>query len=186
MVIGSNEYWEEYVKDLVNDWNNQLVLLSSITESQPHVAYSAFVSDFKLNYFMRKLLGASQFLYALEETVSKKFISAITGSHIYSNMEWKLSLPTPYSGLAIPLFYELSETESENLHKITSQLTSLIINQSSQYNIDTVSSPLFCRGAWKIFNVDKKGGLALFEFLGGLSKKGGVDFFRGSSEGFCK
>ena len=32
-VIGSNEYREEYVKDLVNDWNNQLVFLSSIAES---------------------------------------------------------------------------------------------------------------------------------------------------------
>ena len=32
-VIGSNEYREEYVKDLVNDRNNQLVFLSSIAES---------------------------------------------------------------------------------------------------------------------------------------------------------
>ena len=29
----SNEYQEEYVKGLVNDWNNKLVLLSSIAES---------------------------------------------------------------------------------------------------------------------------------------------------------
>ena len=32
-VIGSNKYREEYMKDLVNDWNNQLVLLSSIAEN---------------------------------------------------------------------------------------------------------------------------------------------------------
>ena len=38
-VIGSNEYREEYVKDLDNDWDNQLVLLSSIAESQPQAAY---------------------------------------------------------------------------------------------------------------------------------------------------
>ena len=25
--IGSNKYREEYVKDLINDWNNQLILL---------------------------------------------------------------------------------------------------------------------------------------------------------------
>ena len=28
-VIGSNEYREEYAEDLVHDWNNLLVLLSS-------------------------------------------------------------------------------------------------------------------------------------------------------------
>ena len=58
------------MNDLVNDWNNQLILWSSITESQPQVTYSAFVSDFKskLNYFMRTILGISQSLYVSEET----------------------------------------------------------------------------------------------------------------------
>ena len=35
------------MKNLVNDWNNQLVLLLSIPESQIQVAYLAFVSGFK-------------------------------------------------------------------------------------------------------------------------------------------
>ena len=88
-VIGSNEYRKECLKDLVNDWNNQLVLLSSITESQPQAAYSAFGSDFKskLSCFMRTILGISQFLYLLEETVRNKFIPAIAGGHICSNNE---------------------------------------------------------------------------------------------------
>ena len=79
-VIGSNKYREEYMKDLVNDWNNQLVLLSSIAESQPQTVYSAFVSDFKskLSYFLKTIPGISQFLYPLEETVRNKFIPAIT------------------------------------------------------------------------------------------------------------
>ena len=133
-VIGSNKYREEYMKDLVNDWNNQLVLLSSIAESQPQTVYSAFVSDFKskLSYFMGAIPGISQFLYPLEETVRKKFIPAITGGHICSNNEPRvLSVPTRYSRLAIPMFYELAETEYESSRKITSELTPLIINQSS-------------------------------------------------------
>ena len=75
------------MKDLVNDWNNQLVLLSSIAESQRQTAYSAFVSHFKskLSYFMGTIPGISQFLYPLEETVRNKFIPAITGGHICSN-----------------------------------------------------------------------------------------------------
>ena len=80
--------------------------------------------------------GIRKFLYPLEETVRNKFIPAITGGHICSNNEWRLlSLSTHYGGLAIPLFYELAETEFENSRKITSELTPLIINQSSQYII---------------------------------------------------
>ena len=124
-VIGSIEYREEYVTDLVNDWNNQLVLLSSIAESQPQAAYSAFASGFKskLNYFMWTIPGISQFLYPLEEPVRNKFIPAITVGHTCSNNERQLlSLPTRYGGLAIAIFHEPAET------KITSELTPLIIN----------------------------------------------------------
>ena len=138
-VVGSNEYREEYVKDLVNDQNNQLVLLSSIAESQPQAAYLVFVSvvKSKLNCFMRTIPRISQFLYPLEETIRNKFIPAITGGHICSKNEQRLlSLPTPYGGLAIQVFYELVETEFENSCKITSEFTPLIINQNSQYNIN--------------------------------------------------
>ena len=86
---------------------------------------------------MRTIPGISQFLYPLEETVRNKFIPAITGGHICCNNEQRLlSLPTRYGGLAIPIFYELAETEFENSRKITSELIPLIINQSSQYNIN--------------------------------------------------
>ena len=86
-VIGCNENREEYVKNLVNDWNNQLVLWSSIAESQTQATYSPFVSGFKckLNYFMRTTQGISQFLYPLEETVRKKLITATTGGLICNN-----------------------------------------------------------------------------------------------------
>ena len=84
----------------------------------------------------RSISGISKFLYPLEETVRNKFIPAITGGYICSNNERRLlSLPTHYCGLAMPLFYKLAETEFENSCKITSELTPLIINQSSQYII---------------------------------------------------
>ena len=41
-VIGSIEYWDEYVKDLVKDWDNQLTILSAIGETQPQAAYLTF------------------------------------------------------------------------------------------------------------------------------------------------
>ena len=38
-IIGSTEYRDEYVKDLVKGWNNQLTTLSTIEETQPQAAY---------------------------------------------------------------------------------------------------------------------------------------------------
>ena len=38
-IIGSTEYRDEYVKDLVKGWNNQLTTLSTTEETQPQAAY---------------------------------------------------------------------------------------------------------------------------------------------------
>ena len=79
------------MKDLVNDWNNQLVLLLSIAESHNHRLFIqhllVVLKVYRLNYFMRLILGISQFLYHLKETVRNKFIPAITQGHICSNNE---------------------------------------------------------------------------------------------------
>ena len=49
-VIGSNDkYREKYVKDLVNDWNNQLALLSSIAESHSQVYYQHLLVVLKVS-----------------------------------------------------------------------------------------------------------------------------------------
>ena len=53
-VVGSDTYKVQYVKNLVNDQNTQLKLLSTRMENQPQASYLAFVSGFrsKLYYFM--------------------------------------------------------------------------------------------------------------------------------------
>ena len=69
------------------------------------------------------------------ETVRNKFIPAMTRGHICSNNEGRL-LSLIACWLAIPIFYEQAGTEFENSHTVTSELTPLIINQSSQHDIN--------------------------------------------------
>ena len=111
-VIGSNEYWEKYVKDLFNDRNNQLALSNC-----PHEI---------IYYFMRTIPGISQFLDPLKEAVRNRFIPAITKSHIcllltfvfFNLLRW----------VCYQIFHEITEGEFENSRKITSELTPLRIN----------------------------------------------------------
>ena len=83
-VIGSAEYRDEYVKDLVKDWGNQLIILSTIAETQSQAAYTGFVCGFKikLNYFPRTIPDICPFLLPLERTIRNKFILAVTGGHM--------------------------------------------------------------------------------------------------------
>ena len=104
------------VKDLIDDRNTQLNFLSTIAENQPQAAYVAFVSAFsKLNYFMRKIPRISHHLVSLGETLCNRFIPAITGGYISNDTDKTLlSLPTRFSGLAIPIFYEQAKVEYSN------------------------------------------------------------------------
>ena len=123
-VIGSTQYCDKYVKDLVKDWNKQLT-----TYCINSTAYLAFASRFKskLNYFLRTITNIRYLLLLLERKIRNKFIPAVTGGHICSDKERVLfSLPTRHSGLVISIFHETVKTELMNSSKITSQLAALI------------------------------------------------------------
>ena len=70
-IIGSTEYRDQYVKDLVNDWDNQLTILSTIAETQLQAAYLAFATGFKskLKYFLRTIPNIRHLLLPLERTI---------------------------------------------------------------------------------------------------------------------
>ena len=127
-VIGSTEYRDKYVKDLVRDWDNQITILSTIAKTQPQAAYLAFASGFKSKlYFLRTIPNIRHLLLPVERTIRNKFIPAVTGCHICSDKERVLiSLPTRYGGLIIPIFHETAEIEFINSSKITLELTALI------------------------------------------------------------
>ena len=87
-VIGSTEYRDKYVKDLVKVWDNQLTILSTITKTQPQAAYLAFASGFKSKlYYLRAIPNIYHLLLPVEGTIRSKFIPAVTGCHKCSGKE---------------------------------------------------------------------------------------------------
>ena len=58
------------MKDLGKDWDNQLIILSAIAETQLQATHLAFASVFKskLNYFRRTIPNISCLLLPLERT----------------------------------------------------------------------------------------------------------------------
>jgi len=139
-VLGSEQFRKTYVEKLTDEWNEQLVVLSKIAESEPQAAYSAFVGGFKgkFTYFIRTIPKIRTFFSKIEETIKSKFIPAISGGQVCSdNDRLLISLPVRYGGLAIPILTdELTDVEYENSRKVTSTLSQLIINQNLEYKVN--------------------------------------------------
>ena len=76
----SDNYNHAYVDKLVKDWNSQLCMLSTVAESQPQAAYSAFANGFKdkLSYFMRTIPDISNLSLPIEDIIPNRFIPAMT------------------------------------------------------------------------------------------------------------
>ena len=135
-VIGSIQYKQEYLSNMVRIWNQQLECLSNIAETEPQAAYLAFTMGFKhkITYFMRTIPGISDELKKLDETVRDRFLPAVCGGHVCSDQERELlSLPTRNGGLGIPIFVNEADKEYENSRKITSELATAIKRQELTY-----------------------------------------------------
>ena len=136
--LGTNDYKNEYLSDIVDEWIEEIKVLSEIAKSKPQPAYSCFISGFrhKVTYFMRTIPGAESQLKRLDEIILTHFIPAITDGIICNEEERKLlSLPPKFGGLSIPLFSKVAQHEFENSFKLTKNLRTKIVQQSRQYEI---------------------------------------------------
>ena len=138
-VIGSTTYRDTYVSDKVNQWCNEIRLLSRIANIEPQAAYSCFVSGYKhkLTYCMRTIPDIGHLLKQVDDVILTELIPAITGGINVNHNEMKLiSLPVKYGGLGIPLFSEISNLEYDNSLLITENLRNKINDQIRQYEAD--------------------------------------------------
>ena len=137
--IGSQEGKEEYSVKLVENWMDQLNVLSDIAMTEPQAAYSAFIKGFrhKLNYHLRVMKGMENQLQAFDDLIKNKFIPAITGGRVISNDErLLLSLPVRLGGMAIPIFSSNASSDYEDSRKLSKQLTDNVKQQVDGYIID--------------------------------------------------
>ena len=79
-VIGSQDYKDEYVNDLVASWKGELQTLAKIAQIQPQAAYSAYIHGFKgkFTYFLRTISNITAHLQPIEEVIRNEFIPALT------------------------------------------------------------------------------------------------------------
>ena len=80
-VIGTANFKQNYMKEKINQWIQELRILSKIAWYEPQTAYSCFITGFKHKptYFMRTIPNIGKELKQLDDVVRTEFIPAITG-----------------------------------------------------------------------------------------------------------
>ena len=138
--LGSDQYVTEFIQSNIDTWKSIVFTLSEIASCQPHVAYSAFICGIShlWEFLCRTTLNIAHLLEPLEQIICAKFIPALTGCDPPSPIERRLlSLPARLGGLNIISPPSLSREHDASL-LITAPLTSLIVDQSSQFSVDVM------------------------------------------------
>ena len=90
-VLGSREYFEDYVNGKVEEWVSEVAKLSEFAATEPQASYAAFTFGLKhrWTYFLRTLQDIEDLLIPLERAVADMLIPSITGHTCTRQYEWE-------------------------------------------------------------------------------------------------
>ena len=134
--LGTSYYIQQFVKEKVNDWIQDLKLLSDIAKAQPHAAYAAFTHGFvhKFSFLCRTVLNLDSLLCPLEVCIRSILLPSLTGRAPSNDVICDLiALPARLGGLGIINPTTLSQSEFHALTLISALLTTLITAQCRRY-----------------------------------------------------
>ena len=92
----------------------------------------------KFTLFLRTVPDISDYLLPIEEILRSRFIPAITGGHLCSDVERALlALPVKFGGLESQNLCEVANTELLNSKEITRELYEKVVTQNKDFQIDS-------------------------------------------------
>ena len=105
-VIGSKEYKDQYCKEKVSTWRQEIETLSEIATNQPHAAYIALTKGYRsqFTYFMRTIESFEEYVDPIHEVLNEVFLPTIFGQDEQLPDEFRelFTLPPALGGLGMP------------------------------------------------------------------------------------
>ena len=137
--IGTANNKSDYADKVVKGWIEELKILCKIARSEPHAAYTCFVSGFRhrITYLTRVIPDFCNALKMLDAFIKEQFLPVLTEGHHCSEIERELiSLPVRYGGLGIPVFSEIANQEYDFSKRVTIQLSTNIKQQTTELTLN--------------------------------------------------
>ena len=131
--IGSKSFTEEYVRNKVCTWVEEVKSLASIAATHPHSAYSAFTHGLSSRWtFVSRTMSDIQHLL-----VPLEYVPALTGRPSCSSLERSyLALPVKLGGLGISNPIEASSPSFLASVKLTAPLADMIMSKGTETHLD--------------------------------------------------
>ena len=146
--LGTLAYIDQFMSEKVDQWCDDLQLLSAIATTQPHAAFAAFGHGLssKWSYISQTLPHISHLFQPLENIIRMVFIPSLTGQLHPSDSDRDLfALPVRLGGLGLRNPMKCSCLEFSASRQICEPLMKLIVAQQHDYSYECLNDQLEAR-----------------------------------------
>ena len=143
--IGAENFKEEYIKEKVSVWVEEIDRLTLIAESQPRAAYAAFTHGLasKWTFLARTVPDISHLFQLLEDAIRQRFLLKLTGqNHLSDTVRDLIALPTHLGGLGIGNPVKQAAKQCYTSRKVTAPLVTLITEQSTEFPTEALEQQI--------------------------------------------
>ena len=130
--IGNKNFTEQFIKDKIAVWTDEVLHLAAIAATEPHAAYAVLTHGFssKWTYTLHTLNVVAESLEPLMQALNERLLPAITGRFTWTDAQLKwMQLPIRLGGLGFPNVTESAKHEYRASIAVTREHASAIISQ---------------------------------------------------------
>ena len=130
--IGNKNFTDQFIKDKIAAWTDEVLHLAAIATTEPHAAYAVLTHGLssKWTYTLRTLNVVVESLEPLMQALNEKLLPAITGRFTWTDAQLKwMQLPIRLGGLGFPDVAESAKLEYRASIAVTREHASAIISQ---------------------------------------------------------
>ena len=105
-VIVSQEFKDQYCREIILRWKGELKALSEIARSQPHAAYTVLLKGYKskFTFFMRTIESFEDYVDPIQEAIDDLLLPTLFGQTepLPSDLRQLVTLTPAQGGLGVP------------------------------------------------------------------------------------
>ena len=142
---GTSSYVTQYVTEKVEHWATELERLSIIAKTQPHAVHAALTHSLssKYSFIMPTVPSIGNLLQTLEYILQQKFIPALTGKLVLSDLERQLfALPARLGSIGVTNPTVQCDVENHASQQLCCPLANHILQGHTTYPPDVVNKQL--------------------------------------------
>ena len=139
--LGTAAYTDQFVTERVDQWCDEVTLLSAIATTQPHTAFAAFTHGLssKWSYLFRTIPDLGDHFLPLENIIRSEFIPSLTGNPSPNDSDRDIfALPARLGRLGLRYPMRAAEQEFAASRSISEPLVKLIMEQHTDHSYECV------------------------------------------------